>query len=233
MGKLFRYHSLATVIVEHVSAHSTMRNYAIVLDMDSSQSENELRKEKESVELESLLEAIVQQDESAFASFYDATVGKSYGLALRITQRHEFAEEVVCDVYLQVWRQAGRFDPRRGDVMAWLMVLCRSRALDLLRRESHLMPSDIMIENLSADQTLHPQDLHAAREQNKVLFEALESLDEQQRQLLALAFFRGYSHSELANITGLPLGTVKTRLRRAMAMLKDRLSRNSIAGERI
>ena len=90
--------------------------------------------------------------------------------------------------------------------------------------------SESLTESQLAEQAFHPQDMYAEREQNKALCEALESLDEQQRQLLALAFFRGYSHNELANFLGLPLGTVKTRLRRAMAILKDRLSPDSIAG---
>ncbi len=200
--------------------------------MESSQPGKDFRDGSEGIELESLLVAIAQQDESAFAAFYDATVSRAYGLALRITQRHEFAEEVVCDVYLQVWRQAGRFDPRRGDAQAWLLMLSRSRALDLLRRESHMSQSESVTESQLAEQAFHPQDLYAVREQNKALCEALESLDEHQRQLLALAFFRGYSHHELASFTGLPLGTVKTRLRRAMAILKDRLSRDSISGVR-
>lgn len=201
-------------------------------DMDSFQPGKHLRQGREDTELESLLVAIAQKDESAFASFYDATLNRVYGLALRITQRHEFAEEVVCDVYLQVWRQAARFDTLRGNAQAWLMLLCRSRALDLLRRESHSFQSEPLTENRVAEQAFQPHDLYAFQEQNKALHEALESLDEHQRQLLALAFFRGYTHNELATYTGLPLGTVKTRLRRAMAILKDRLSRDSIAGER-
>ena len=111
------------------------------------------------------------------------------------------------------------------------MLLCRSRALDLLRRESHMSQSDSLTENHQAVQAFHPQELYAEREQNKALCEALESLSDDQRQLLALAFFRVYSHIELASFTGLPLGTVKARLRREMAILKDRLSRDSIAGE--
>lgn len=200
--------------------------------MESSQSGKGLRDASEGEELESLVAAIARQDESAFGSFYDATVDRAYGLALRITQRHEFAEEVVCDVYLQVWRQAGRFDPRRGEARAWLMLLCRSRALDLLRRESHMSQTEPLTETRLAEQSFHPQELYSLQEQNKALCEALESLDEHQRQLLALAFYRGYSHNELASFTGLPLGTVKTRLRRAMAVLKERLSRGGVAGER-
>ena len=199
--------------------------------MESSQTGKDIRRGSGGEDLETLLVAVAQQDESAFTTFYDATVGRAYGLAFRITQRHEFAEEVVCDVYLQVWRQAGRFDSNRGDAQAWLMLMCRSRALDLLRRESHMSQSEPLTETHHAEQTFHPQDLYTEREQNKALSEALESLDDDQRQLLALAFFRGYSHNELASFTGLPLGTVKTRLRRAMAILKDRLSRDSIAGE--
>jgi RNA polymerase sigma-70 factor (ECF subfamily) len=181
--------------------------------------------------LDRLLGAIAKGDEGAFAAFYDQTVGRVYGLALRMTQAHTLAEEIVCDVYLQLWRQADRYDRSRGNVMAWLMTLSRSRALDLLRRERTASRA----EPLAHDEDLpdgapHTLDLLVEVDQSSTLHEALKTLDDEQRQLLALAYFRGYSHSELAGLTGLPLGTVKTKLRRALTVLRERLAHGEASG---
>jgi RNA polymerase sigma-70 factor (ECF subfamily) len=176
--------------------------------------------------LEQLLDAVKSKERRAFEAFYDATVHKVYSLAVCITRQYDMAEEVVSDVYLQVWRDAGRFEAGRGSVMAWLTMLCRSRALDAMRRRrsdaTHAAISDVAVT--TAGEPEHPQELLIAVEQGSAVHHALSKLDEQQRQLLALAFFRGYSHSELATITGLPLGTVKTQLRRTLIQLKDMLS---------
>ncbi len=181
--------------------------------------------------LDRLLGAIAEGDEGAFAAFYDQTVGRVYGLALRITQAHTLAEEIVCDVYLQLWRQANRYDRSRGNVMAWLMTLSRSRALDLLRRErSASRPQSPVQDQDPPDGAPHTLDLLVEVDRSAALHEALRALDEEQRQLLALAYFRGYSHSELAGLTGLPLGTVKTKLRRALAVLRERLAQVGAGG---
>ena len=145
---------------------------------------------------------------------------------MRITQQIDIAEEVVGDVYLQVWRQADRFDPARGNALAWLTILCRSRALDTLRKNkaaltSSAIPVSEIPEPEGAD---FPQDLLIAVEQKSAVHAALEKLEPNQRQLLALAYFRGYSHSELAQFTGMPLGTVKTQLRRTLSKLKELVS---------
>ena len=136
-------------------------------------------------------------------------------LVSRITQQIDIAEEVVSDVYLQVWRQADRFDPARGNALAWLTVLCRSRALDALRKinatPTHgAAPISEIPEPVAAE---FPQDLLIAVEEHSAVHAALEKLEPNQRQLLALAYFRGYTHKELAEFTGMPLGTVKTQLR--------------------
>ena len=146
-----------------------------------------------------------------------------WNLVSRITQNLDIAEEVVSDVYLQVWRQANRFDTLRGNVLAWLTVLCRSRALDTMRKVSATPTSGAVpiSEMPEAETTEFPQDLLIAVEQQSAVHAALEKLEPNQRQLLALAYFRGYSHRELADFTGMPLGTVKTQLRRTLAKLKE------------
>ena len=109
------------------------------------------------------------------------------------------AEEVLSDMYLQVWNQPERFDENRGSVLAWLTILCRSRSLDRVRRNR----AGVMGDAVSMDEApetideAHPQSLLLAVESSTALHEALILLDEQQRQLLSLAYFKGYSHSEL------------------------------------
>jgi RNA polymerase sigma-70 factor (ECF subfamily) len=175
--------------------------------------------------LRACLAAIQARNENALAQLYDATVGRVYGLALRITRLRETAEEVAEDVYMQVWRDASRFDPQRGvGVLGWLLVICRSRALDALRRadgaDSHPEPHTLAPE-LAANDT--PEALLQAAQQNSALRAALEQLNALQRQMLALAFFRGLTHEEIAGQLALPLGTVKSHIRRALMALKEHL----------
>lgn len=177
-----------------------------------------------------LLAGIARKDESALAAFYDASAGRVYALALRIAGTPQAAEEVAADVYWQVWNQAQRYDPARGKVMAWLMTLCRSRALDHLRREQSPLSNgerhDVDID--VADECPSPLDIALALERNSAMRAALLTLDSNQRQLLSLAFFRGLSHQEIATYTGLPLGSVKSAIRKAMLALKEILSRHDV-----
>jgi len=168
------------------------------------------------------LAAIAQQDESALAALYDATVGRVYGLALRIVRKPEAAEEVVADVYLQVWRKAAQYDVARGRALTWLLTICHSRALDQLRRrdeaETHPEPETLRADLHEGDND--PLDLLQAIENQSAIYAALETLNPIQRQLIALAFFKGLSHQEAAEQSGLPLGTVKTHIRRALEQLR-------------
>ena len=195
------------------------RPSAILTAMSRATESNESR-------LAELLLAVANKDRLAFAAFYDATAERALSLVLRITQKMEIAEEVMGDVYLQVWRQADRFDPARGNALAWLTTLCRSRALDTIRKNSSspthaAVPISEVPEPEASD---IPQDLLLAVEQESAIHAALQALQASERQLLALAYFRGYSHSELAEFTGMPLGTVKTKLRRSLKKLKERMS---------
>ncbi len=173
-------------------------------------------------QLKELLQAIARQDRRSFEEFYELTTDRAMSLVMRITHSINVAEEVVSDVYLQVWRQADRFDPLRGNALAWLTVLCRSRALDTVRRNntaptSHAMSISEIPEAATEE---FAQDLLIAIEQKTAVHQALKQLDPEHRQLLALAYFRGYSHSELAEFTGMPIGTVKTQLRRTVQKMK-------------
>jgi RNA polymerase sigma factor (sigma-70 family) len=175
--------------------------------------------------LRSCIAAVGRGDEAAFGALYDATLGRVYGLALRITRNAQSAEEVAEDAYWQVWRQALRFDPARGNAMAWLLTIVRSRALDSLRRDdeatAHPEPETLIAADAAPEGD--PQDLLAATQRDRALHAALATLEPLPRQLLALAFFRGLTHEEIAAQTVLPLGTVKSHIRRALTTLKGRL----------
>jgi len=196
---------------------------AIVSVMTADSNNTQAGAEHGMLRLGEMLQAVANKDRKAFEAFYDATTERALSLVLRITRQIDIAEEVVSDVYLQVWRQADRFDPARGNALAWLTILCRSRALDTLRKNntaptSSAIPLSEIPEPEAAD---FPQDLLIATEQHSAVHNALDKLEPDQRQLLALAYFRGYSHSELAEFTGMPLGTVKTQLRRTISKLKE------------
>lgn len=176
-------------------------------------------------ELVGWIERIAAHDDRALGALYDATLSRVYGLVLRIVRRTGLAEEVVEDTYFQVWRQAVRFDPQRGRALTWLLGMARSRAIDALRREARFEA-----ESLDADGAGELEDtggggdvdeLLAVAQDHAALHRALLTLGPQPRQLVALAFFRGLSHEEIATQTALPLGTVKSQIRRALIALKD------------
>ena len=164
-------------------------------------------------------------DPDALARLYDGTVSLVYGLALRIVRDAGAAEEITEDVYMQVWRQAARYDPERGSVVRWLLTVTRSRAIDRLRagalQREHLAPLDAAGDVLDTE----PGPEHAATEgeRRSLVRAALARLSADQREAIELAYFRGLSHSEIATRLGAPLGTVKTRIRLGMDRLRTSL----------
>ena len=180
--------------------------------------------------LQQCIARVMESDQAALELLYENLVGQIYGLALRITKRAQLAEEVVQDTFLQVWRQAPRFDPERGSAKTWVLTIGRSRALDALRRieanECNLEPETLALIEASDDDIV--PDILSAAQQGQQLHAALASLDALPRQLLSLAFFRGLSHDEIAGHTGLPLGTVKSHIRRALRTLQQLLTANAI-----
>lgn len=181
--------------------------------------------------LAALIRRMSAGDEAALGELYDATLGKVYGLALRITGRADAAEDVAAEVYHQAWRQAERYDPERGRPLTWLLTLTHSRALDSLRRrdeaDSHPEP-DTLAEPEAAPHS-DPLDLLLGLERDSALHAALARLTPIQRQLLALAFYRDMSHQEIADHARLPLGTVKTHIRKGLAALQSALQPGGLA----
>jgi len=162
-------------------------------------------------------------DKAAMGILYEATSAMLYGLVLRIVVDRATAEDVLGDVYVQAWETADRFDPGRGAPMAWLYTIARSRALDALRRSArgHLERIDDDPERLRSAPGPDVAGDDAARRRD--VHRAMEALTGAQREVIELAFFRGYSQSQIADRLGQPLGTVKTRIRTAMQKLRDGL----------
>lgn len=171
-----------------------------------------------------LIARVAERDERALEQLYDATSARVNGLVLRITQQGALAEEVVEDTYWQVWRQALRFDPLRGRPLTWLLAMARSRAIDALRRDRRYahdeLPDDDTAETVA---TPPAQDLIDASRSDERLHRAVSALDARSRQFIALAFFRGLTHEEIAQQENAPLGTVKSVIRRAMHQLRLRM----------
>ena len=174
----------------------------------------------------SLLERISLGEEAAMELFYNATVNRIYGLAVKIVGQPELAEEVVGDVFLQVWDKAARFDVQRATPMAWLLMICRSRALDKLRREISAKKNQVTGSHQDTSEdliTTNPLEDLVGIESSHHLYTALKLLNNKQRQIIALAFYKGLSHQEISDYTGSPLGTVKSNIRRAQGILRNAL----------
>lgn len=183
-------------------------------------------------DLVTLIAKISTGDEAAMASLYDTTVNRVYGMAMKIVMRPELAEEVVGDVYLQVWRKAGNYNAERAAPIGWLLMICRSRALDKLRREKSATMNqyqddeqrDFQDENIK-----EPLDDMMSTEISEQVSAALQVLNKNQRQTLALAFYRGMSHQQISVYTDQPLGTVKSNIRRAQDVLRNVLDKNDLS----
>jgi len=176
--------------------------------------------------LGSLVLRVAERDQLAMTALYDASYRIVFGLLLRILNEPSIAEEVLLDVYMQVWRQADSYDEGRGSPLAWMLTIARSRAIDRLRSSRQESSKRDLFDSLE-DRARSDVDLEAAAEiaemQAKVRA-ALSDLPIEQREVIELAYFNGLSHSEIALQLNQPLGTVKTRTRLGMMKLRTTLN---------
>lgn len=155
-------------------------------------------------------------DETAMADLYDRYSGIVYGVALRVLGNTTSAEDVLQEVFLQLWRNPGAFDAERGRLAPWLAVIARNRAIDLLRKR----PMEEEINELPIAASVDLEDAANQRLAVEKVRSAMQALPPEQRQALEMAFFEGLTHTEIAGKTGEPLGTVKTRIRSALLALR-------------
>jgi len=172
-----------------------------------------------------LVRSLLRQDVNAFEQLYDRHSRAVYSLVLRILQHASTAEEVVQDVFLQLWRNASRYDASRGPFLPWLLTLARNRALDQLRLKSER-------QRRREDQAEEPPAVFSAPDYESALDEKRQAervrslmnlLNPRQRRAIELAYFEGLSHSEIAESLQEPLGTVKSWIRNGLMRLKEGL----------
>jgi len=170
-----------------------------------------------------LLARIAARDERAVEDLYRLYSGPLYALAYQVTRSERFAQDVVQEVFIAVWRDAGRFDSARGSVGAWLFSFARHKAIDVVRREANVRKrtADVDLEFEEAPDDVH--DEAWLRVRRETVRAAIVQLSDIQREALELAFFGGLTHVEVAERLGLPLGTAKTRIRSALLKLRDLL----------
>ncbi|MEJ7749711.1 MAG: sigma-70 family RNA polymerase sigma factor, partial [Candidatus Limnocylindrales bacterium] len=177
-----------------------------------------------------LLARIVDRDERAVEALYAIYSGPLYSLAYQVTGADRFAQEVVQDVFVAVWNSASRYDATKGLVSTWVFSIARHKAIDLVRREANIRKRTADVD---MGLEVAPDDVHGQvwqRLRRERIQVAIDDLSQPQRTALELAFFAGFTHVEVAQRLGIPLGTAKTRIRTALLRLRDLLG-SSLSGE--
>ncbi len=172
--------------------------------------------------LAALLKRAGRGDKGAFAELYDATSARVYGLAVRVVRDPAQAEEVAQEAYLELWRGSARFDPARGSAIAWILTIVHRKAVDRVRSAEASSRRDTTYhqQNQAVEHDATAEAAHASLEAHRVRG-ALTSLTDVQREALELAYFGGYTHTEVATLLDLPVGTAKTRIRDGLIRLRD------------
>lgn len=168
------------------------------------------------------LRASARGDQEAFARVYDASAAKVYGLVLRVLRNPALAEEVTQECFLEVWRQASRYEAERGSALGWMLTIAHRRAVDRVRSVEASGRRDVHYER-----AVRPVDHDSTAEAAESRMEAhrvraaMQGLTQPQREAIELSYFGGYTHTEVAAMLDLPLGTAKTRIRDGLIRLRD------------
>ena len=189
--------------------------------MDGS-SLNSLAASADPAQLRAWLQAAARHDRTAFRALYEASSPRLYGLALRILGRRELAEEVLQECFVTIWRQAGEYESALSAPMTWMTTIVRNRAFDVLRRIRHESANDhddgAALASLP-DLAATPADRLQMSSEAQALADCMAALDDKHREVVGMAFFHDLSHSDVAHKLALPLGTVKTWIRRSLVRL--------------
>lgn len=170
-----------------------------------------------------LLRAVGRGDQSAFARLYDAVSGRLFGLVTAIVRDRAAAEDVLQESFMQIWRRASTFDPDRADALVWMSLVVRGKAIDHLRRRgaahaAHTRLGDLLPKAAEPESSVERGSLRDAA------MRAFATLPAEQKEALTLAYFGGMSGAEIAEARGIPLGTVKTRIRTGLERLREAFS---------
>lgn len=177
---------------------------------------------------------VERKDQRAFEVLYDRHGGSAYSLAHRIVGDAQTAEDVVQEAFLSIWRSGARFDAARGSVRAWTHGVVRNRSIDALRRQAGKAPKLDLDDELTLDNSPAPEltDAEAIRrETSRKVRGALRELPDEQSQVIGLAYFGGFTHSEISRMLSMPLGTVKGRMRLGLEKIRINLAERMSATE--
>jgi|KBSMisStandDraft_5_1062788.scaffolds.fasta_scaffold856659_1 RNA polymerase sigma-70 factor (ECF subfamily) len=173
-------------------------------------------------DLNSLLRRVAQHDADAFAEFYDLTSSRVFGLVARVLRDPGYSEETTQEVYLQVWRNAGNYDPAAGSALAWLLTLAHRRAVDRVRAEQAAAQREFRYGSATADR---PADVVAdsaiLREERRQVAECLDTLTDAQRECIELAYYGGLTYAQVSERLSTNLATIKSRMRDALRGLRN------------
>lgn len=179
----------------------------------------------ENDDLHRLLAAVGMGDRAAFRTLYDRTSPRLFGFALRVVNKHELAEEALQDAFVSIWHAASSYQAHLSAPLTWMGTIVRNKALDIRRRARASVeaeaPPDVDLAELAVDPGAGPQARAELSRDARALAMCLETLAGRQRQAIGLAYLHDLSHSEVAERLSLPLGTVKTWIRRGLERLRD------------
>ena len=181
--------------------------------------------ESQDRQLIALIESVALKDDAALRALYDLSSAKLYGVAVRVVGNRDWAEDVLQEAFLNIWRIAADYKASLSPPMAWMGLIVRSRGLDFLRRRTSVRADtmqelDETISDTVAGDSPNPMDTALASEQAWALHQCLSRLESKQREVVSLSYLRDLSHGELAQQLKLPLGTVKTWIRRGLEQLR-------------
>jgi RNA polymerase sigma-70 factor, ECF subfamily len=174
--------------------------------------------------LNDLLGLVADGDQAAFGQLYDQSSGRVLGLVRRLLKDHAQSEEVTQEIFLEIWQNARRYDPAKGSATTWILTMAHRRAVDRIRSSQSTRDRDnrIGLRDMETEYDSVSESVEISVEHERV-GQALKRLTELQRQAVTLAYYGGYSHSEVAEMLKVPIGTVKTRLRDGLIRLRDEL----------
>lgn len=175
-------------------------------------------------DIEAALLACASGDKSALRRIYDAESPRMLGVAQRLLRRRAVAEEAVQDAFVLIWRHAARFDPERGSGLTWIYAILRNRSLSILRDEKRTETSDAPVAEETASEEDDPETVMSKLSDARALQACLEALPAQRRGIVLLAFVQGLTHGEIAGRLKMPIGTVKSWIRRSLLVLKECLA---------
>jgi RNA polymerase sigma-70 factor (ECF subfamily) len=183
-------------------------------DITSKFSEREKR-------LAELLDSISQKDEPSLRILFRETSSYVYPTAFRILNNKNDAEEVTLEVFTQVWEKASDYKPELSTPLSWILMITRSRSIDRLRKEKQKRKFELNIDFDTKSNTTTPEKTSIFSEQQDMVKEALSKLNSNQKQVIELAYFKGFTQSEISRYLDMPLGTVKSTIRKSMSILRE------------